>query len=186
MDDDLVLRAQSGDTEAFRLLVDRYGSVVWRTARVMLGDVDLAEDAAQEAWLDAWRGLRGFQMHRAFRPWLLRLVVNRCRMALRKSKTPTTRLTSELGASLRDPGDVAGEALRGEADSEMHDALSLLPADQARVLELRFYAELDLAEIASATGVPLGTVKSRLHRALTHLRTHLSKPMTSVVEGERR
>ena len=186
MDDELVLRAQSGDTEAFARLVDTYGNVAWRTARVILGDADLAEDAVQDAWLDAWRGLRGFQIHRAFRPWLLTLVVNRCRMVKRKVAAPTTRLTDELGALLRGPDDVAGEALRREADAEMRDALALLPADQARILELRFYAELDLAEISAVTGVPLGTVKSRLHRALTHLRVRLSTPITSVTNGELR
>src|SRR6516225_9182521 len=96
MEDELIRCAQAGDAEAFHALVLRYSGVAWRTARVLLGDSGPAEDAVQEAWLDAWRGLIRFQSDRPFRPWLLRLVANRCRMALRKRAATTVRLTEQI------------------------------------------------------------------------------------------
>src|SRR5689334_13753456 len=89
LEEDLVRRAQAGEQQAFRQLVELHALLVERTARALLADRGLAEEAAQEAWLDAWRSLPRFQAGRPFRPWLLTIVANRCRMQARRRPPPT-------------------------------------------------------------------------------------------------
>jgi RNA polymerase sigma-70 factor (ECF subfamily) len=175
MEQDLIRRAQAGDQAAFRQLVERYADVAWRTARALLPERTLAEDAVQEAWLDAWRGLARFELGRPFRPWLVTLVANRSRKAVRRAPPLQVPLDVE-GAGKLPGGEDPGEYwLRAEAAIEVGAALAALPAEQERVLALRYFAELELAEIATVTGAPLGTVKSRLHRALDAVRARLSR-----------
>ncbi len=171
---DLVFRAQSGDRDAFRGLVERYATLTERTARALLADHADAEDAVQEAWLDAWRALPRFQAGREFRPWLLTLVANRCRMKARQRRPVTISYREEIG-EMQGAYDEPAPSVRGTAwDEHLHSAMLGLDGDQRRMLELRYYADLQLEEIAALTDVPLGTVKSRLHRALAHLRSTLS------------
>lgn len=187
-DDELIARAQLGDTDAFHRLVESYSDVAWRTARVLLQDRGQAEDAIQEAWLDVWQGLHRFTLGRPIRPWLLTLVANRCRMSGRRRVVMTVPLTVDEAELLVGADDVGGDLLRREADADLRAALALLPPDQQRVLELRYFADLDLGEIAAVTGIALGTVKSRLHRALGALRISLSPPYrdrTLIPDGER-
>jgi RNA polymerase sigma factor (sigma-70 family) len=165
MDDELIGRAAAGEEAAFRQLVERYSVAAGRTARVLLADAGAAEDAVQEAWVDAWRHLPRFTLGRPFRPWLLTLVANRCRMAARRPVPPTVALEAADAATLADPADVAASAIGAAADAELVAALGALPPEQQRVVALRYFADLDLAEIGAVTGVPVGTVKSRLHRA---------------------
>lgn len=168
MDDDLILHAQAGDQAAFRVLVERYSTTVERTARVLLADRMAAEEAAQDAWLDAWRNLRRFERGRPFRPWLLKLVINRCRMLARRRSLPSIPLDQISADQL--PISAAGSTATTALDADLGAALATLTAEQQRVVALRFFAELELAEIALVTGARLGTVKSRLHRALVALR----------------
>src|SRR5579859_2291579 len=81
----IIVRAQRGDQQAFQQLVETYHGIVWRTARLLLRDAALTDDTVQEAWIDVWRGLPRLQHHQTFRSWLLTIVTNRCRMALRRS-----------------------------------------------------------------------------------------------------
>lgn len=185
MVDELIARAQRGDNEAFRQLVEAYSDVAWRTGRVLLRDRQMAEDAVQEAWLDLWRSFERFSLDRPFRPWLLTLVANRCRMAARRRTLPTVPLLAEDSPLLVGAEDVSDVAVRSETEAELRAALATLPVEQQCVLELRFFAELELAEIAAITNVPLGTVKSRLHRALNAVRSSLRPEGTLVREGER-
>jgi RNA polymerase sigma-70 factor (ECF subfamily) len=166
----LVAQAQHGDRDAFRRLVEIYAPVVGRTTRALLADRGEAEDAEQEAWVDVWRGLPRFEVGRPFRPWLLAVVSNRCHMKARRRTLTTVPYDSESveHAPVEDEGPGA------EIDGELHEALARLDEDQRRVLALRYYADLQLDEIAEVLGVPLGTVKSRLHRGLGTLRGLLS------------
>src|SRR6188472_29001 len=117
------MRAQSGDKDAFRSLVETYSSLAERTARVLLSNRSDAEDAAQEAWLDAWKAMPRFQVERPFRPWLLTIVANRCRMKARKHDLMTTPYDDELGGIPTDPGP----AERGfRYDAELEEALNAL------------------------------------------------------------
>jgi RNA polymerase sigma-70 factor (ECF subfamily) len=164
---DVIARAQAGDHDAFRLLVERYAAVGSRTARVLLTNPVDAEDASQEAWLDAWRALPRFDLERPFRPWLLTIVANRCRMKARRHNPEVA-----LSDGMTDERAVQVEA-GTEYDGELQEALDSLEPGQRQVLALRFYADLQLEEIAEAIDMPLGTVKSRLYRGLERLRERL-------------
>lgn len=169
MDEEVISRAQAGDRDAFRLLVEQYAALGSRTARVLLSNPSDAEDASQEAWLDAWRALPLFQAGRPFRPWLLTLVANRCRMKARRQRPEVA-----FDEGMADERVAEGEA-SNDYDGELQEALDSLEPGQRQVLALRFYADLQLEEIAEAMDVPLGTVKSRLHRGLERLRERFEK-----------
>jgi RNA polymerase sigma-70 factor, ECF subfamily len=174
----VIRRAQIGDQRAFQQLVETHHALVWRTARALLGDATAAEEVTQEAWLDVWRGLPAFQADRPFRPWLLTVVANRSRKYARRHVVVAEPLDEfalerDVGAS-----DGLAQALKRERRQELARALASLPAEQFRVLALRYFADLDLAEIAAVTDAPLGTFKSRLHRALSALRERLSLEWT--------
>jgi RNA polymerase sigma-70 factor, ECF subfamily len=173
MEDTVIQRAQLGDQQAFQQLIEAYNAIAWRTARVLLSEQVAVEDVIQEVWLDVWRGLSRFQRGRPFRPWLLTIVANRCHMVTRHRQEPTQAFDSAEGEPALYADDVLEHILRLEEDVELQLALEIVSAEQRRVLELRFFADLDLSEIALITNVPLGTVKSRLHRALASLRLHL-------------
>jgi RNA polymerase sigma-70 factor (ECF subfamily) len=174
---DIIARAQAGDREAFRLLVERYAAVGSRTARVLLANSSDAEDASQEAWLDAWRALPRFEVGRPFRPWLVTLVANRCRM---KARRHNPEVTFDDGMASQRGVEVESST---EYDGELQEALDSLERGQRQVLALRFYADLQLEEIAEAMDVPLGTVKSRLHRALERLRERLQNVERDTRQG---
>lgn len=176
MDDDLIAHAQHGDQQAFQLLVERYADIAWRTAWVLLANRTMAEDVLQDAWLDVWRNLKRFQAGRSFRPWLLSVVANRCRTLARRMALPSISLEQHPGVltgQMASVEDVAQIYLRREADAELRAAFALLSADQRQIIQLRFFAELELHEIAEILQIPLGTVKSRLHRAIDALRLRL-------------
>jgi RNA polymerase sigma factor (sigma-70 family) len=181
MDEDLIRRAQAGDQDAFRQMMAAYSALAWRTARVALSDPIAAEDALQDAWLDIWRGLPRFQVGQPLRPWLLTVVANRCRMSVRRRALLAVPIDADDGATrmLIAQDDPSQRVLQTEADAELRAALETLRADQQRVLELRFFADLDLAEMALVMGTPTGTVKSRLHRALAALRARLTGERTA-------
>lgn len=173
MEDSIIQRAQMGDQLAFQQLIETYHVLAWRTAQVLLPERTAVEDVMQEVWLDVWRGLPRFQRSRPLRPWLLTIVANRCRMVARRRQPVQQQLDTAEVEQLLSVDDVLEHVLRLEEDIELRCALEIISAEQRRVLELRFFADLDLNEIALITNVPLGTVKSRLHRALHSLRQHL-------------
>ncbi len=167
---DLIRSAQAANQEAFRALVERYHVPVLRTARILLADAALAEDVAQEAWINAWRALAQFDLERPFRPWVLRIVANCCRMELRRRHGADATLDLVEPALLSDQSDLLADVVRREEYEALDDAISSLPQAQQQIVALRYRADLDLAEIALVTGLPLGTVKSRLSRALAAIR----------------
>jgi RNA polymerase sigma-70 factor (ECF subfamily) len=175
IDENIISRAQKGDTQAFQQIVEEYHGLLWRTARILLRNPTLTEDVLQEAWIDVWRGLPHLQKRQTLRSWLLTVVTNRCRMSLRRSAPASVSLEDEpevllLPSQLE---DTLEQILRQETSTDLHAALAGLSSEQRRVLELRYFADLELSEIALVTSLPLGTVKSRQHRALQTLRTVL-------------
>ncbi len=173
MEQRAMARGRAGDHEAFQALVDLQGRQMWRTAWVLLGDRSLAEDAVQDAWLDVWQHLAQFDPTRELRPWLLTIVANRCRMVARRRVVPTVPMEEATLAAPLALADVAEQFAQREADGELYRACAALPTDQRRIIELRFFAELNVPEIAAILQIPQGTVKSRLHRALDALRLRL-------------
>src|SRR3954468_5379601 len=91
-----IARAQQGDKEAFCYLVDAYIELAYQIARVLTQSADEAEDAVQEAWMDAWRAMPRFQAGKPFRPWLLTMVTNRCYKRILRNRLLTTPYTSEM------------------------------------------------------------------------------------------
>jgi len=187
IEESIVLRAQRGDSQAFQQIVEEYYGIAWRTARVLLGGSALAEDVLQEAWIDVWRGLPRLQHRQTIRSWLLTVIANRCRMALRRSASAAVSLESEQDV-LHLPDEVEGileRITRQETYASIRTALARLPADQRRVLELRYFADLELNEIALVASLPLGTVKSRLHRALHTLRAIFRAEQSAFIKEEK-
>jgi RNA polymerase sigma-70 factor, ECF subfamily len=173
MENDLIQRARTGDQNAFGELIEMYSNLVSRVARVLVTDRFLAEDAVQEAWLDVWRNLSQFRSDRPFRPWLLTIVANRCRKSNRKVKTANVSLDANSVRELQAATDLEAFVLTASDIAEVRAALAGLKVEQQQVLALRYFAELELEEIAQLTHSPLGTVKSRIHRALNTMRTRL-------------
>lgn len=173
MDDELVERAKLGDGDAYGELVTRYQGIAMRTAVLITGSHAEAEEAAQDAFVKAFRALARFHPGAPFRPWLLRIVaneaINRRRAAGRR---PTVELTTALDRSGPDDGAGSPEAaaLASERRALVARALARLRDDDRLVISYRYLLELSEAEMAEALGVARGTVKSRLSRALGRLR----------------
>jgi RNA polymerase sigma-70 factor (ECF subfamily) len=178
----------AGDREAFRFLVERESANVFRTCYRVLGSLPEAEDAAQEAFVIAFRSLGTWRGDGPFGAWIARIAV---RLALRQAgrrKTvawldPLAR-DGEAGPShapdrgtnealARQGPDPAFLAIRRERDVTVRSAVARLDEPYREVVALRFFGELSLAEIAAASGRPLGTVKTHLRRGLLRLRSTL-------------
>jgi RNA polymerase sigma factor (sigma-70 family) len=182
----LVRRAQAGDADAYGDLVALHQAAAFRVGWVLLGSATDAEDAAQEAFVKAYLALDRFRAGEPFRPWLLQIVGNEARNR-RRARGRHEGLLQRAIASVRggSPGvpapttDVALEpspealAIAGESRAEVRAALLRLREEERQVVHCRYLLELSEAETAAALGIPSGTVKSRLHRALGRLRTEL-------------
>jgi RNA polymerase sigma factor (sigma-70 family) len=164
---ELVSRARRGDATAFGLLVDAFAEVAFRTAYLVTADTAEAEDAAQEAFVKAYRAMDRFREGSPFRPWLLRIVGNTARNRRRSAgRYLGLRLRAQaevpIGVSTASP---EADLLRDERRRELLDAINGLPADDRVVIGARYFLDLSEAEIAALAGVAHGTVKSRLSRA---------------------
>jgi RNA polymerase sigma-70 factor, ECF subfamily len=184
-DQAIVEAVLGGDRDAFRRLVERESVGVVRACHRVLGDLHAAEDAAQEAFVTAYRSLSTWRGDGAFGAWLTRIAV---RIALReagKRKRVRWRDTGIDGAETSDPVDRAVDrasiaasgqtdpsslVIRAEGATDVRTALASLSEPYREVVTLRFFGELSLDEIATQTGRPLGTVKTHLHRGLLRLR----------------
>ena len=170
---DILRRAQQGDSEAFRLLVEAYQTQVYRLALRMCGEA-AADDVTQEALHDARRALPEFRGPCRFSTWLYRLTTNAAIDCLRREKRH--RGTDDLdGVDLPDGGDTPQEtAERSETRNAVRAALCQLTDEHREVLLLRYMQELDYGEIARALRISEGTVKSRINRAKARLKELLS------------
>lgn len=177
----LVERARTGDVTAFEHLVSRYQDLAVRTAWVVTGSGNEAEDAAQEAFVKAYLALGRFRPGAPFRPWLLQIVVNEARNR-RKSAGRRVNLTLRAAAQHRVENEPSPEAitLAGEQRQTLLDAVNLLREEERLVVACRYFLGLSEAETAETLRCPRGTVKSRLSRALDRLRNELS-----VTSGDR-
>src|SRR5262245_23958304 len=162
----LVIAAQAGDTTSFEALVRRHVDRLYGAARLMLRDVDLAEDAVQHTLVRAWRDLPSLREPDRFEAWLQKLLV-------RASYDEARRKRRWLGEvrTLRPGTDRIEDEERALAErDEMSRALQSLTPEHRAILVLHFYLDLSPSEIASRLNVPAGTARSRLHYALAMLR----------------
>lgn len=169
-------RARTGDVSAYEELVRRYEQQAFRAAYLVCRDADEARDAAQEGFVRAWRALPRFRSEAEPRPWLMRIVANAARNRRRGSGR---RAGLALRIAQDRPSDGAAPSpeaavLAGERRAELLAALDRLREEDRLVLGLRWFVELGEAEMADALGVPRGTVKSRLSRALGRLRQEMA------------
>jgi RNA polymerase sigma factor (sigma-70 family) len=171
--DESISKAQQGDHEAFREIVEEYTPLVWRIAWTLLPNKESIEDTLQETWIDVWHGLPGFHSGKPFRPWLIAIVANRCRMMTRRHEVATITLETADLNDVADADDLLNNLVSSEEEAHLRTVVATLTVEQQQLLKLRFFADLGLAEIALVTGIPLGTVKSRLHRTLIVLRSQL-------------
>ncbi len=172
---ELVSRARRGDADAYAALVAAHQEMTYRTAFLVLGNAAEAQDAAQEAFVRAYRALDRFRDGEPFRPWLLRIAVNAARNR-RRSAGRRHGLELRVGASLSpDAAAPSAEAsvLAAERRRILIDAVNKLVTDDRLVIGARYFLDLSEAEIATLLGIPRGTVKSRLSRARARLATRL-------------
>jgi RNA polymerase sigma-70 factor (ECF subfamily) len=177
----LVRAAQKGDVPAFNQLVRAYQALVYRTAYRVLGEVPSAEDATQDAFISAFKNIRGYRGG-SFKAWLLRIVTNACYDQLRiKRRRPTASLDALLlspedpppGIDERVPLSPQEAAEQRELNAAIQAGLTTLPPDQRVTLVLVDIEGLSYEEVAVSTNTNVGTVKSRLSRARAHLRDYL-------------
>lgn len=179
----LIEQACRGDHEAFGKLLGGRLARLDTAARLILRDPELARDAVQEALLRAWRNLRGLRDPGRFDAWLHRLIVNSCLdlARQRRSRVIEVELTPLHDATT---ADVASHVT--DADFVERMLAHIDPAQRA-VLVLHYYLELSLPETAAALGIPLGTAKSRLGRALVAMRIIVAAesdaPASSIAQG---
>jgi len=183
-DEAVIERVLAGDNEAFGALVDRYGERVHGAILRMIGNRDVAADLAQETLLRAFKGLRSFRHGSAFYTWLYAIAVNQVRSEFRRRGTAAGRPHASLDAASGEDDDPAldppadgpapeEEAARREESRRLREELARLEPEFREAVVLRDLEGLSYGEIAEATGVPAGTVRSRIHRGRALLRERL-------------
>jgi RNA polymerase sigma-70 factor (ECF subfamily) len=169
-DADVIARVLAGDRDLFRILVTRYGVLAKRTA-ILYGAGDDADDVVQEAFVAAYRALPRFRKGEPFRPWLLRIVVNRSHNAVRarnRAQMLADRVAIWDQRALEWGPDVG--ALSAERRDTLVAALGCLSTPDREILVVRFLLDLSEADAALMLNLPKGTVKSRTARALQKVR----------------
>lgn len=172
-DAELVGRAQHGDATAFEALVRRHQGVAQRAAWLVTGSEQEAADAVQEGFVKAWRALPRFRSEAAFRPWLLRIVVNTARNRRRSAWRFDAARMRLAALPQRDMPSPESAALDAADATALMAALQQMSARDREVIACRYLLELSEAETGEVLGCAPGTVKSRLSRALTRLREQL-------------
>jgi RNA polymerase sigma factor (sigma-70 family) len=179
-DRELLLRVRRGDEEAFRGLFGRYAPVARALALRVVRQSQLAEEIVQEAFLALWRTPEGYDERRgSVRAWLMGMVHHRAVDAVRREEAHRRR-AEDMVAGLRDAAEDPAEDLVHELDRPeerraVRRALATLPTEQRAVIEMMYFEGLTQTGIAEATGIPLGTVKSRTLLGMRRLRSALEE-----------
>jgi RNA polymerase sigma-70 factor (ECF subfamily) len=181
-DEELVSRAKAGDLDCFNQLVARWERPIYALAYRTLGREEDARDVVQEAFLRAYRGLRGFKGEAKFSSWLYRITLNLCRdWSRRERRAPIVQVPEGT-----DPMDLVDEHVqqsesveelvaRREMSAAVARAMAELPEEQRTAILLKEYHGLTFQEIAGMLDCPLSTVKTRLYQGLSVLRRRLER-----------
>jgi RNA polymerase sigma-70 factor (ECF subfamily) len=169
-DHELIALARKGSTEAAGALFDRYWPLAWKAAYAVTADRELADDAAQEGMQRAFGALARFDETRPFGPWLKRITVNRAIDHARRRRRISAAEQSDLHA--RSVSEAADDDLRLRG---VADAVAALGEAKRTVVVLHYWLDLPVEEIAGVLGLPIGTVGSRLSRAIAELREVLEE-----------
>jgi RNA polymerase sigma-70 factor (ECF subfamily) len=174
-EDQFVQRAQSGDIDAFGVLVAAHQEFVYNLALRALGNPPDAEDIAQETFIRAWLALPGFRRRARFRTWLYRITTNLCYNRLPRLRRELAALDENEAAGLPDNAleEVSANMEAGERRAFLHRKIEALPEAYRLLITLRYQQDLSYEDIATVTSLPLGTVKTGLFRAKARLRKAL-------------
>jgi RNA polymerase sigma-70 factor, ECF subfamily len=174
----LIRNARKGDTDAFAALVALHECFVYNLALRTLGNPDEAADVAQEAFIRAWMALGEFREQAQFRTWLYRIVLNLCLNRVPRLRRELQNLTHEELIDIPETATAAANPVASLEENELrgflHCEIDKLPEQYRLLVSLRYQHELSYEEIASLVGLPVGTVKTGLHRAKARLREALS------------
>jgi RNA polymerase sigma factor (sigma-70 family) len=167
---ELVIRARGGDRDAFSELVARSIGRLTAVARMVLRDEYAAQDAVQEACIEAWRSIPGLRDPDRFDAWMRRVLMRSCFTAIRRN-----RRVFAVEAAITPADEPAIAGLEGHLDihDQLERGLARLTPELRAVVVLVYYLDLPYAQAAEAMGVPVGTMKSRLNRATQALRAEL-------------
>lgn len=181
-DEELVAHATEGDLESFNQLVSRWERPIYALAYRTLGREEEARDVVQEAFLRAFRGLRGFKREAKFSSWLYRITLNLCRDWMRKDRrAPIVQVPEgtdpiDLADDRASPVESVEELVaRRELSQAVARAMAELPEEQRTAIMLKEYHGLTFQEIADLLDCPLSTVKTRLYQGLSVLRRRLER-----------
>lgn len=166
---DVLASAAAGDEIAFRRIIAAHHEDMRRVCAYVAGDLDVAEDATEAAWVIAWRRLRDVHEPSHLRPWLMKVAANEAKQLVRKRRTRarfefTTDTSEEPGG--RDPAT-------GISGLDLRVAMSRLDPDDRALLAMRFIAGFDSTELAAATGISPSGTRSRIERLLKRLHEDL-------------
>jgi RNA polymerase sigma-70 factor (ECF subfamily) len=184
-DQALIDRCLAGETDAFGGLVVRYQDRLYGTLVHLLGSTQDALDVAQETFVLAFQNLRSFRGDAAFYSWLFRIAYNAAVSFRRRKRFPGRRLENNRDSPPPEPvdqrpaADPTASVLSEERRRLVQDALAELPEDYRTVLVLKELEGLPYEEIAAVVGCPIGTVRSRIHRARQELREKLLRALQS-------
>ena len=185
-DADLVASAMAGHHAAFALIMRRYNRLMFRSARSILKNDDDTQDAVQEAYLRAWRGLASFRADAKLSTWLIRIVVNEALGRLRSPHAQVLPLnaTIDTDAALPEahmpiPPDEQPEHLlmRAQVRQHMESRIDTLPDQFRTVFMLRGVEEMSVEEVSAVLNIPEATVRTRFFRARSLLREGLARDM---------
>jgi RNA polymerase sigma-70 factor (ECF subfamily) len=181
-DEELVARATAGDLESFNQLVVRWERPIYALAYRTLGREEEARDVVQEAFLRAYRGLRGFKGEAKFSSWLYRITLNLCRDWIRRERrAPLVQVPEgtdpvDLADAQASPAESVEDLVaRREMSAAVARAMAELPDEQRTAIMLKEYQGLTFQEIADLLDCPLSTVKTRLYQGLSVLRRRLER-----------
>ncbi len=183
---EIIRRVLRGQTEAYAVLIERHRDRAMTLALRMLKNREDAEEALQDAFVKAFRGLRSFKADSKFATWLYRILYNGCATRLRRS--------GSYGKEIPDYDLVEKEAVRTEARPDRRyefkelqeivaQGMEEIPAIYGGILTLYFVQEMSYEEIAEVTGISLNTVKTRLFRARKYLRDYIARSFSETKSG---
>ncbi|MBP1603359.1 MAG: hypothetical protein H6Q09_531 [Acidobacteria bacterium] len=171
-DSRLVEQALAGSQDAYRILVERHSRSVLTLVARMVRDQGVAEELAQDAFVKAFGALRSFDSSYKFSNWMLRIAHNVAIDHLRKARPPIVSIDDEVSG--RDMADVLADArepsafdraVRQDFRDDLERALATLRPEFSRLIVMRYLEDMSYEDISEVVGLPLGTVKSHLHRA---------------------
>ena len=190
-DKSLVERAAAGDARAFEEIMRRHNRTLFRTARAILRDDAEAEDALQEAYVQAYRSLGGFRAEARLSTWLARIVANEALMRLRKQARRAEIVPMQAAASAQEIEEVRDtdmdnapdiNAERKEVRRLLEAQIDALPDSYRTIFMLRGVEELSVEQTAAVLGIPPATVRTRFFRARSLLREALAQKMDVACE----